>query len=93
MGYHPVTGKNVTVLKDRLIEPVTVGEGKADAYRNLIGSTPPLITAGDSTTDLQVFNLSDRDGLIIWVGKDDKKLAWIKDQVTYPENVYFLKRG
>jgi len=90
---HPISGKKVTVLKDQLIEPVTVGEGKAGTYKMFIGSVQPLITAGDSTTDIQVFNLSDRDGLIIWVGKDDKKLAWVKEQVTHPENVYFLKRG
>lgn len=88
----PVSGKKITVLENQLIEPVTVGEGKADTYRNFAGSVPPLITAGDSNTDIQVFNLTDSAGLIIWVGKDDKKLAWVKQQVTQPENVYFLKR-
>ena len=88
----PGSGKKVTVISDQLEEPVTVGEGKANTYRKYIGSVPPLITAGDSTTDIQIFNLSDPQGLIIWVGKNEDKLEWVKQNVVHPEIVYFLKR-
>lgn len=88
----PVSGKKVLVLRDRLEEPITVGDGKAEVYRKFAGSAAPLITAGDSTTDIPVLALTDPGGLIIWVGKDMEKLKIVEQKISHPGNIYFLKR-
>jgi phosphoserine phosphatase len=78
------------VLTAELEKPWTVGQGKADSYRHFIGSTAPLVTAGDSTTDLPVLNLTDPQGLIVWVGGDGQKWQYVQEQLTYPDRAYWL---
>jgi phosphoserine phosphatase len=85
----PATGP---VLAAEVVPPMTVGNGKAENYRKYVGPVNPLITAGDSTTDLPVLNLTSEDGLIIWVGEDDSKLEWVKQNTPHPKNVFFLRR-
>lgn len=80
------------IIGDDIDGPVTVVEGKVEVYKKNIGSIPPIISGGDSTTDIMMLNLTDANGLIIWVGEDNGKLASIKKDITYPEIVYFLKR-
>jgi phosphoserine phosphatase len=87
-----VTGVDGPVLTSELIEPLTVGDGKAQAYHKFIGPDAPLITAGDSTSDLPILKLTDAEGLIVWVGETDKKLHWLKQNLPHPELVYFLKQ-
>ena len=72
--------------------PATVVEGKVEVYKKNIGSIPPIISGGDSTTDIMMLNLTDPNGLIIWVGTDETRLASIMKDITHPEIVYFLKR-
>ncbi len=72
--------------------PATVVEGKVEVYKKNIGSIPPIISGGDSTTDIMMLNLTDPNGLIIWVGTDETKLASIMKDITHPGIVYFLKR-
>ena len=81
------------ILGNKIDGPLTVGEGKAEAYRQLIGTIPPLLTAGDSTTDFQVLNLVDPHGLCIWVGNEKKQYESIKQQLAHPNTAYFLYRG
>lgn len=83
---------NVLILGDKIDGPITVGEGKAEAYRKFIGIIPPLLAAGDSTTDFQVLNLVDPRGLCIWVGADDKQYESIKQKLDYPNTAFFLYR-
>lgn len=80
------------IIGDDIDGPATVVEGKVEAYKKNIGSIPPIISGGDSTTDIMMLNLTDPNGLIIWVGEDENKLASIKKDITRPEMVYFLKR-
>ena len=80
------------IIGDDIDGPVTVVKGKVEVYKKNIGSIPPIISGGDSTTDIMMLNLTDPNGLIIWVGEDDNKLASIKKDITHPEIVYFLKR-
>ncbi len=80
------------ILGNKIDGPITVGEGKAEAYRQLIGTVSPLLTAGDSTTDFQVLNLVDPQGLCIWVGNDEKKYNSIQQQLDHPNTAYFLYR-
>jgi phosphoserine phosphatase len=80
------------IIGDDIDGPVTVVEGKVEVYKKNIGSIPPVISGGDSTTDIMMLNLTDPNGLIIWVGEDENKLASVKKEITHPEMVYFLKR-
>jgi phosphoserine phosphatase len=80
------------IIGNEIDGPVTVVEGKVEVYKKNIGSIPPVISGGDSTTDIMMLNLTDANGLIIWVGEDENKLASIKKDITHPEIVYFLKR-
>jgi phosphoserine phosphatase len=79
------------IIADKIEGPVTVEEGKVEVYKKNIGSILPIISGGDSATDIMMLNLTDSNGLIIWVGKDEKKLESIKRDITHPEMVYFLK--
>lgn len=87
--YDPQYGK---IIGDDIDGPVTVVEGKVEVYKKNIGSIPPVISGGDSTTDIMMLNLTDANGLIILVGEDENKLASIKKDISHPEMVYFLKR-
>lgn len=80
------------ILSAELEEPLTVGDGKAAAYKKHISTLPPLITAGDSTSDLPILSLTAKKGLIIWVGETDRQLGWLKHSTPGQENIYFLKR-
>ena len=84
---------NSLILDSEIGGPITVGEGKAEAYRKFIGKIPPLIAAGDSTSDFQVLNLVDPQGLCIWVGKENKQYESIKQKLDHPNTAYFLNRG
>lgn len=84
--------KRGPVLGDKILEPVTVTQGKVDAYREFIGTVPPLITGGDSSTDIPMLNLTHPEGLVIWVGKNESDYESVKQRFQYPDSVYFLKR-
>lgn len=63
------------VLTAEVREPVTVGPGKVEAYRKLIGTTPPLLSGGDSDSDLDMINLTANIGLGILVTSTRDKFA------------------
>lgn len=86
-----IDGRNV--LSAEIVKPWTVGQGKADSYHHYIGSTPPLITAGDSTTDLPILDLTDANGLIVWVGGDEKKWQYVQEKLSRPQLAYWLQKG
>jgi len=66
--------------------------GKVDAYREFIGTEPPLITGGDSTSDIPMLNLTHPRGLVIWVGESENDFESVKQQLLCPETAFFLKR-
>jgi phosphoserine phosphatase len=80
------------ILGNDIVGPVTVVEGKVEVYREYIGTTAPLISGGDSTTDLPMLNLTHPQGLIIWVGEEEKQFAAIKANFLHPGNLHFFKR-
>ncbi|HLP16576.1 MAG TPA: HAD family hydrolase, partial [Bacteroidota bacterium] len=57
-------------LTGRLHLPLPVGNGKVDVIRNVLGTTAPLIAAGDSVLDLPMLRLCHSNGLVIWAGTD-----------------------
>lgn len=83
---------NMQILTSRLEKPVPVGRGKAGVYQKYINSIPPLITAGDSETDIYMLNLTHKNGISIWVGDNKHKEMEIKKGIKYPQNLLYLER-
>ncbi|MCU0285501.1 MAG: haloacid dehalogenase-like hydrolase [Acidobacteria bacterium] len=79
------------ILGDTIDGPVTVGEGKVEAYRRFIGTLPPLVTAGDSESDLQLLNLTSAQGFCIWVAVDEDGFDSVK-KMLHSCPAYLLKR-
>ncbi len=77
------------VLTDQLKEPLPITEGKAEIYRQHIGPEPPLITAGDSDTDIYLLNLTHPQGLAIWRGSQ-QKFPIVRQQMHHPHCLYPL---
>jgi len=84
--------ENGGILGNEIDGPITVGEGKVEAYHQFIGAVPPLITAGDSTSDIQVLGLTSPQGLCIWAGDDEREYESIKNMLPHPHTAFFLKR-
>lgn len=84
--------ENGGILGNEIDGPITVGEGKVEAYHQFIGAVPPLITAGDSTSDFQVLGLTSPQGLCIWAGDDEQEYESIKNMLPHPHTAFFLKR-
>ncbi|MCP4214399.1 MAG: haloacid dehalogenase-like hydrolase [bacterium] len=76
------------VLGDQLTGPVTVGTGKVDAYRQLIGTAPPILSAGDSDSDIDMLNLTVPEGLVILKCSTEKRRNTLKQQITHPDLIY-----
>lgn len=69
-GMTPTTTKTDTgqeIIGDQVIGPVTVTGGKVKVYHKEIGMIPPLVSGGDSPTDIPMLNLTHPHGVIIWV--------------------------
>ncbi len=77
------------VIGDVVEPPVTVGAGKVEAYRQLIGSAPPLISAGDSDSDLEMLDLTGPDGLVILVGSEER-CDQLENRLKKPKNIFRL---
>lgn len=84
--------QNGGVLGAEIDGPITVGEGKVEAYHRFIGTVPPLITAGDSTSDIQVLGLTSPYGICIWAGDDEQKYEALKNMLPRPHTAFFLRR-
>jgi phosphoserine phosphatase len=84
--------KTIQLLTSRLEKPVSVGRGKAQVYHKYIGPISPLITAGDSKTDIDMLNLTDKCGISIWVGDNKNQAEMIKKCLKYPDNLVYLER-
>lgn len=83
--------ENGEIFGNMIDGPVTVGEGKVEAYHRFIGPMPPLVTAGDSDSDLQILRLTLPWGLCIWAGENEKKYESIKNKLFHPHTAYLLK--
>lgn len=94
IGMRPtvINEENGGILGAEIDGPITVGEGKVEAYHRFIGSIPPLVTAGDSTSDIRIMGLTSPQGLSIWVGDDDQKYESIKKLLPRPYTAFFFRR-
>jgi phosphoserine phosphatase len=86
------SGEKIPVLTSRLEKPISVGRGKAEVYHQYIHSIPPLITAGDSETDIEMLNLTDKSGISIWVGNDQKQYEKMKKKARFSGFFFFLNQ-
>jgi len=80
------------ILSDKIIEPLTVSTGKAFIYNDRISKVKPLITAGDSETDIYLLNLVDSRGFSLWVGDDLKRYETIRKKSKVPDRFFYLRR-
>jgi HAD superfamily phosphoserine phosphatase-like hydrolase len=72
------------ILTGEIIEPAPVLDGKGELIRKLLGNKKPIFAAGDSYNDLGMFNTIDKDGAILWMGKQNDHLEKIKKEMIYP---------
>ena len=79
-------------LTDELLEPVPVGDGKVWAYRKFIGTTDPIVTAGDSPLDVPMLELTDPRGLCLWVGEDKVSYEIMRRKMDGAGRLHFLQR-
>lgn len=63
--------RRIAVLTGTLREPIPWARGKADLYRLQVGQIPPLITGGDSESDICLLTLTHPQGLAIWAGRGE----------------------
>jgi phosphoserine phosphatase len=58
------------ILTGRLCQPVPWARGKAELYHRLCPGIAPLITGGDSRSDLFLLDLTHPQGLAIWAARE-----------------------
>ena len=75
------------VLTGMLIAPMPVWNGKVDLLKSLLGSTMPVITAGDSPLDWPMMRMCDHRGFSIWVGNDETALSKFRTQFSRPHPI------
>ncbi len=80
---------SIKILNSEFEEPIPIEAGKVRVYKKFIGSISPLITAGDSLLDIPMLNLTNRNGIIIWVGKDDEQYQVVSQNIVNSKNLYF----
>lgn len=86
-GYGEIIGGTIS-------GPITVEQGKTEAYRKLLGSHSASINAGDSLTDIPVLNLTHPKGLIIWVENKNniQQRVSVIQSISNPGNLFFLSQ-
>jgi hypothetical protein len=62
--------KRKAILTDTLCQPVPWGPGKAELFNRLCGGIPPLVSGGDSRSDLPLLRLTHPRGLAIWAARE-----------------------
>lgn len=82
---------NENLLTAELQEPIPITDGKAEIYR-MNSSVPPLITAGNSDTDIYLINLVHPEGIPVWCNSDETTFPIMKEQVKSKANFTFMKR-
>jgi len=85
-------GEMEEVFEDRIDGPITVEEGKVEIYRRMVGETPPLITGGDSNTDIPMLKMAHPGGLIIWVNNDPSGVDSVARTVS-PTPLIYIPTG
>ncbi len=84
------TGDDSPILTDRLEQPLPITDGKEKIYFDRISSELPLVTGGDSDTDIFLMNLTHPGGIAIWRGDSGKKFQYINQNLKQPECLFTL---
>lgn len=66
--HHLNTIDELQFITPDLIEPLPYAEGKPSVYSKFISDKAPLITGGDSISDIPLLKMTDENGLIFWLG-------------------------
>lgn len=81
------------ILTSSLHNPLPIEEGKIEVHRKNIGDIVPFITAGDSPNDISMLQLTDPEGLTIWVGEEKIGFEVAKGRIGGHQNFYFISRN
>jgi phosphoserine phosphatase len=57
------------ILTEDILCPVPIDNGKVETYLRYVGAIPPLITAGNCSSDIPLLRLTDPYGLCLWFGE------------------------
>ena len=90
-GILPVLERNgdgTEILSGQLERPLPITDGKADIYFAHISKDPPLVTGGDSDTDIYLMNLTHPRGLTIWRGDSGKKFQYIDRNIQHRDTLF-----
>ena len=82
---------NDDIVGGTLVEPLPLGEGKAEVYRQCVGSVRPLLTAGNSVHDVPFMRLTHEAGCSIWVGNDEEEAQKAQRELGRPHNLYRIR--
>lgn len=85
-------GMQQGVLTSELISPMPIGEGKVEVFRRFFGEADPAITAGDSSLDIPLLQMTDPRGFSMWVGEEKVGLDIVRQKVGASRKVCFLAR-
>jgi phosphoserine phosphatase len=80
------------VLTDELLDPIPIGAGKVEVYRQFIGEIDPLVSGGDSLLDIPMMRLTDPRGFAVWVGEDRKSHEVARQHLGSDRTLQFLQR-
>ncbi len=80
------------ILTGKIKEPLTITIGKEDLYWDKISKIRPLITAGDSESDIHLLNLVNSNGFSLWVGNDIERYRVIREKSKIKEQFYYFER-
>jgi len=76
---------NQIILTDRITEPYTCFEGKVDRLKSIFGSVKPILTAGDSFSDVPLLNYTAENGYALVLGSKKQEIAKQVDKsVVFP---------
>ncbi len=71
--------------------PVPITTGKAEIYRSFT-DCPPLVTAGNSDTDIHLLNLVHQEGIPIWCNSDVSTFPKMEKLIECKDNFTFIRR-
>ncbi|GEM_PF-1671785 len=88
-GILPVIGvgpDGKEIFTPDLTLPIPYAQGKVELYQRELKDRAPLVSAGDSLSDIPLLNLTAREGIVIWAG-EPSLLNRRPSPFRYPGNV------
>lgn len=85
-SFTKIGNQDEPVFTTELSPPVPYGKGKVDLFQQKWKDCLPLVSGGDSISDIPLLNLTPREGAVFWAGEPDL-LNRRPSPFRYPANV------